>query len=330
MHASKIRNTRRLALKLSALALSMLTACTTSFAAESSPWPTKSVTLMVPYAPGGGTDIIARLVGAKLAEIWGQSVIVENKAGANGAIGSAEIARSAPDGYKIMLVVGSHVINPILTKSVPYDSVNDFTPITLLAGSPMVLVVQKDGKYPDLETFIRHGKQTDISVGYSEGQTQLTGELIKQKAGVKVVPVPYKGGSPLMVDIIGGHVESGVTSVLTALPHVKSGKLMVIGTTDEKKLAVFPAAVTFKEAGYPEVESLSWYGLFGPKGMPLDVVQKIKDSLVKVTQDPVIAKQLADQGAIVILNDQAKFRTFLDKEKVKWTEVAKNGNIQAQ
>ena len=163
-----------------------------------------------------------------------------------------------------MLVVGSHVINPVLTKSVPYDTVNDFTPITLLAASPVVLVVQKDGKYPDLETFIKMGKQADISVGYSEGATQLTGELIKQKAGIKVVPVPYKGGAPLMVDIIGGHVDSGVTSVLTALPHVKSGKLMVIGTTAEKKLDMYPNAVTFKQAGYPQVEALSWYGLFGP------------------------------------------------------------------
>lgn len=330
MRASGIGIMRRLTLGLSVVALSLVAICPASFAADTTAWPTKAVTLMVPYAPGGGTDIIARLVGSKLSEIWGQSVIIENKAGANGAIGSAEIARSAPDGYKIMLVVGSHVINPILTKSVPYDSVNDFTPITLLAGSPMVLVVQKDGKYPDLASFIKQGRQTDISVGYSEGQTQLTGELIKQKAGIKVVPVPYKGGSPLMVDIIGGHVESGVTSVLTALPHVKSGKLMVIGTTDEKKLAVFPNAVTFKEAGYPEVESLSWYGLFGPKGMPDAVVQKILDGLIKATQDPAIAKQLDEQGAIVILNKPAEFKTFLDKETVKWTEVAKNGNIQVQ
>jgi tripartite-type tricarboxylate transporter receptor subunit TctC len=293
-------------------------------------WPTKAVTLMVPYAPGGGTDIIARLVGSKLSEVWGQTVIVENKSGANGAIGSAEIARSAPDGYKIMLVVGSHIINPILTKSVPYDTDKDFTPITLIAASPSVLVVQKEGKFPNLEAFIATGKKNDVSVGYSEGQTQLTGELIKQKTGIKLVAVPYKGGSPLMVDIIGGHVEAGVTSVLTALPHVKSGKLMVIGIADDKKLPVFPDAVTFKQAGYPEVQSLSWYGLFGPKDMPAEIVKKIQEGLVKATQDPAIAKQLQDQGATVILNSQAEFKTFLDSEKLKWAEVARKGNIQAQ
>ncbi len=285
---------------------------------------------MVPYSPGGGTDIVARLVGNKLSEIWGQSVIVENKPGANGVIGSADIARSQPDGYKIMLVVGSHIINPVLTKSVPYNTDTDFTPITRLAVSPLVLVVPKEGKYADLKSFIDLGKKNDVSIGYSEGQTQLTGELIRQKAGVKVIPVPYKGGSPLMVDIIGGHVESGVTSVLTALPHVKSGKLKVIGIAGDKPVDAFPEATTFSQAGFPGVQSLSWYGLFGPKGMPDSVVSKINESLLKATQDPVIAKQLADQGAIVTLDTPAEFNTFLKDEKKKWTEVAKAGNIEAK
>ena len=330
MRTTNTQQGRRLALKLAGVAASLLLTGTGAIAAETAAWPTKPVTLMVPYAGGGGTDILARLVGSKLAEIWGQSVIVENKAGANGVIGSAEIARSAPDGYKVMLVVGSHVINSILTKSVPFDSLTDFTPITLLAASPMVLVVQKDGKFPDLETFIKKGKQAPISVGYSEGATQLTGELIRQKAGIQVVPVPYKGGAPLMIDIIGGHVDSGVTSVLTALPHVKSGKLMVIGTTADKKLEMYPNAVTFKQAGYPQVEALSWYGLFGPKGMPEDVVRKFHDSLIKATQDPTIAKQLEEQGATVSLNSQADFIKFLEGEKIKWAEVAKAGNIQQE
>ena len=293
-------------------------------------WPSKPVTLMVPYSPGGGTDIVARLVGNKLSEIWGQSVIVENKPGANGVIGSSDIARSEPDGYKIMLVVGSHVINPVLTKSVPYNTDTDFTAITRLAVSPLVLVVSKEGKYPDLKSFIEFGKKNDVSIGYSEGQTQLTGELIRQKAGVKVIPVPYKGGSPLMVDIIGGHVESGVTSVLTALPHVRSGKLKVIGIAGDKPVDAFPEAVTFSQAGFPGVQSLSWYGLFGPKGMPDSVVKKINESLLKATQDPVIAKQLADQGATVMLDTPAEFDTFLKAEKNKWTEVAESGNIQAK
>lgn len=269
-------------------------------------------------------------MGSKLSELWGQSVVVENKAGANGIIGSTDVLRASPDGYKIMLVVGSHVLNPILTKSVPFDPIEDFTPITRLATSPLVLVVPNSDKYPDLKRYIEQGKKSEISIGYSEGQTQLTGELIRQATGIKTTPIPYKGGSPLMVDIVGGHVDSGVTSVLTALPHVSSGKLKVIGVADSVRNAAFPDATTFKEAGYESVESLSWYGLFGPKGMPEEIIERIRADLKKVTSDPSVAKQLKDQGAVVVLDSSADFRSFLEGEKVKWAKVAREGGIEAQ
>lgn len=321
---------KRRTLIQAALAMTLTTTLGTAAAQSTASWPTKPVTLIVPYSPGGGTDIIARLVGAKLSELWGQSVVVENKAGANGVIGSVDVQRAAPDGYKIMLVVGSHVINPVLTKSVPFDPVADFTPITRLATSPLVLVVQNNDKYPDLASFIEQGRKSDVSIGYSEGQTQLTGELIRQAAGVKTVPVPYKGGSPLMVDIIGGHVESGVTSVLTALPHVHSGKLKVIGVADKAPNAAFPGVATFHDAGYPAVESLSWYGLFGPKGMSQEIVERIRTDLKRVTEDPTVAKQLKDQGATILIDSSDDFRKFLADEKTKWAEVAKKGGIEAQ
>lgn len=323
-------NTKRRTLIQAALAMTFTAAMGGAAAQTTGDWPNKPVTLMVPYSPGGGTDIIARLVGNKLSELWGQSVVVENKAGANGVIGSADIQRAAPDGYKIMLVVGSHIINPILTKSVPFDPVADFTPITRLATSPLVLVVPNSDKYPDLAGFIEQGRKADVSIGYSEGQTQLTGELIRQAAGVNTVPVPYKGGSPLMVDIIGGHVEAGVTSVLTVLPHVQSGKLKVIGVADKAPNAAFPGVATFREAGYPAVESLSWYGLFGPKGMPQDIVERIRADLKRVTEDPAVAKQLQDQGATILIDTSEDFRKFLADEKTKWAEVARKGGIQAQ
>lgn len=315
-------------IKLMAAALLASSASTSAMAKDV--WPQKPVTLVVPYAPGGGTDIIARLIGAKLSEIWGQNVIVENKSGANGIIGSNDIARSRPDGYKIMLVVGSHIINPVLTKSMPFNTDEDFTPITRLAVSPLVLVVPAEGKFKDLDTFLKLAKDDTTAIGYSEGQTQLTVELIRQATGAKISSIPYRGGSPLMVDIIGGHVASGVTSVLTSLPHVQSGKLKVIGIADKNRLSVFPDAKTFTEAGFDAVESLSWYGLFGPKGMPEDVVAQINTSLLTATQDPTIAKQLADQGATVVLDTPAQFQDYLNKEKQKWTKVAQQGGIEAQ
>lgn len=303
---------------------------TTAFAQDISKWPEKPVVLIVPYSPGGGTDILARMIGAKLSEIWKQTVVVENKAGANGVIGSADVMRSPPDGYKIMLVVGSHIINKILTKSVPFDPQADFTPITRFAVSPSILAVRNNDKFKDLPAYIEQGRKQDVSIGYSEGQTQLTGELIRQATGVKAVPVPYKGGAPLMVDIVGGHVDSGVTSVLTVLPYVKSGQLKVIAVAADDKLDVFPEAVTFRQAGHPEVESLSWYGFFGPKNMPDAIVAKINDSLRSATQDPKIAEQLKSQGATVTLDKPDAFRKFLENEKQKWQKVADRGGVTAR
>ncbi len=294
------------------------------------PWPDKPVLLIVPYSPGGGTDILARMIGAKLSEIWKQTVVVENKPGANGVIGASEVMRASPDGYKIMLVVGSHIINTILTKSVPFDPLEDFTPITRFAVSPSILAVKRDGAFKDLPAYIEAGRKADVSIGYSEGQTQLTGELIRQATQVKAVPVPYKGGSPLMVDIVGGHVDSGVTSVLTVLPYVKSGQLKVLAVADSQQLSVFPDAVTFAQIGHPEVQSLSWYGFFGPKHLPRAVVDKINDSLLQATRDPKIAAQLKDQGATVTLDRPAAFVDFLKQERQKWQGVADKGGIAAK
>ncbi|MGH8843069.1 MAG: Bug family tripartite tricarboxylate transporter substrate binding protein [Advenella sp.] len=320
----------KLLMKTVLVCASALAAPAAAIAQDVDKWPEKAVVLIVPYSPGGGTDILARMIGAKLSEIWKQTVVVENKAGANGIIGSAEIMRARPDGYKIMLVVGSHIINKILTKNVPYDPQTDFTPITRFAVSPSILAVKRDGKFADLPGFIEAGKKQDVSVGYSEGQTQLTGELIRQATAIKAVPVPYKGGSPLMVDIVGGHVDSGVTSVLTVLPYVKSGQLKVIAVAADKPLDVFPDAVTFAQTGHPEVESLSWYGFFGPKNMPAAIVSKINDSLLTATQDPKIAAQLKAQGATVTLDKPAAFRQFLESEKHKWQQVANKGGITAR
>ena len=320
----------KLTIKKILVSMTMLALAGAAWAQNADKWPEKPVVLIVPYSPGGGTDILARMIGAKLSEIWKQTVVVENKAGANGIIGSADVQRAAPDGYKIMLVVGSHVINKILTKSVPFDPQTDFTPITRFAVSPSILAVKKEGKFKDLPDYIDAGKKQDVSIGYSEGQTQLTGELIRQATGIKAVPVPYKGGSPLMVDIVGGHVDSGVTSVLTVLPYVKSGQLKVIAVAADTPLDVFPDAVTFKQTGHPEVESLSWYGFFGPKNMPDAIVSKINDSLLTATQDPKIAEQLKAQGATVTLDKPAQFRVFLENEKKKWQRVADKGGITAK
>lgn len=293
-------------------------------------WPSKPVTIVVPYSPGGGTDIVARTVAQRLSELWGVSVVVDNRTGANGVIGSQHVAKQAPDGHTLLMVVGSHAINPVLMKALPYDTPKAFTPITRLADSPMVLVVSAKAPYKDLRELLEVARKEPMAVGYSEGQTRLTGELMRQAAQLKTEGVPYKGGAPIMVDIIGGHLPLGVTSVLTALPHVQAGNLRVIGVAAAERMPIFPEAMSFRELGLGQVESLSWYGLFGPAGLPPTLVAQINADLRRITSDPAVQKQMTAQGAQVVLTPPEEFARFLQAETAKWAQVAQRGGIQAE
>jgi tripartite-type tricarboxylate transporter receptor subunit TctC len=293
-------------------------------------FPRKPVTLVVPYSAGGGTDIVGRLLAQKLGDRWGQSVLVDNRTGANGVIGSAHVSKSPPDGYTLLLVVGSHAVNPALMRSIPYDTVNAFTSITNVAVSPMVLVVAARGPYRNLPELLAAARKDELGVGNSEGQTRLTGELVRQAAGLKTVEVPYKGGAPMMVDIIGGHLPMGYTSVLTALPHVQAGNMRVVGVAARERLNVFPDAMTFAEAGVPGVESLSWYGMFGPAGMPPALVEQIGNDLRAVCAEPAVVSQLRDQGAQLVLGSPADLDRFVRAEAAKWAAVAQRGGIKPE
>lgn len=295
--------------------------------AAAAKYPAKMVTLVVPYSAGGGTDIVGRLMAQKLGDIWGQSVVVDNRTGANGVIGSNVVSRAPADGHTLLLVVGSHAVNPVLMKSLPYDTNKAFTPITNIASSPSVLVVQANGPYQTLSDVLEAARKEPLGIGYSEGQTRLTGEMIRQAGQLQAMGVPYKGGAPMMVDIIGGHLPMGVTSVLTALPHVRSGALRVVGVADSQRMALFPDAMTFQEAGLEGVESLSWYGLFGPADLPDSIVTQINQDLRQVAADPAVMKQMDEQGAQVTLMPPEEFRRFLEAETKKWSAVAQRGGI---
>lgn len=325
----KVHATRRktLAAVASALVIGSLLSGPVNAQAPAAKFPTKAVTLVVPYSAGGGTDAIGRLMAQRLSELWGQSVVVENRTGANGAIGSNSVARASADGHTLLLVVGSHAINPVLMKSLPYDTDKAFTPITNIASSPAVLVVAANGPYKTLPDLIAAARKQELGIGYSEGQTRLTGELIKQAGKLQTVGVAYKGGAPMIVDVIGGHLPMGVTSVVSALPHVRSGALRVIGVADAKRMGLFPDALTFKEAGLDGVESLNWYGLFGPAGMAPSLVEQLNQDLKKVAADPAVMKQMESQGANMILTPPNEFRAFLASELKKWVLVAKRSGI---
>ena len=326
-HRAPLHPTRRTVLAALAAPLA-----TTAWAQQPAAprYPAKPVTLVVPYSAGGGTDIVGRLVAQRLSELWGQSVVVDNRTGANGIIGSAHVAKSAPDGHTLLLVVGSHAINPALMKSMPYDTVNGFTPITNIASSPMVIVAAGNGPYKTLADVVKTARDTELAAGYSEGQTRLTVEMIKQAGKLKMIGVPYKGGAPIMVDVIGGHLPLGVTSVLTALPHVHSGALRVVGVAAEKRMSIFPDAMTFDEAGVKGVDSSNWYGMFGPAGMPAALVAQIVRDVRKVTAEPAVAEQMRTQGAQVVVSQPEDFRKFVTSEAGKWAQVAQRSGIQPE
>ncbi|MFD0667167.1 tripartite tricarboxylate transporter substrate binding protein [Ramlibacter sp. MAHUQ-53] len=311
-------------------ALGGLAALTLSRPGLANSFPAKPVTLVVPYAPGGGTDIVGRQLAQKLSDRWGQSVVVDNRTGANGVIGSSLVSKAPPDGYTLLLVVGSHAVNPVLMKKLPYDTVTAFTPITNVATSPMVLVVAANGPYKNLNDLLKAARSQELGIGNSEGQTRLTGELLRQAAGLKTVEVFYKGGAPMMVEIIGGHLPMGFTSVLTALPHVQAGTLRVVGVAAKERLAVFPDAMTFAEAGVQGVESLSWYGMFGPAGMPPALVEQIGRDLRAVSADPAVATRLREQGAQMVLSSPADLDRFVRSEAAKWAAVAQRGGIKPE
>jgi len=298
--------------------------------AQAQTFPNKSIRIMVPYATGGGTDILARLFAQKLTESWGQSVVVENRPGGDGIIGSEVIARSPPDGYNLVLVVAAHVINPSLKKNMPFDIFKDFTPITEVAASPWVVVVSPNVPAKSIKELIALAKAQPgkLSFGSSEPSSRLAGEQFKELASIDLLHVPYKGGSQIMTDLLGGHIQVGFTSVLTVLQHYKSGKLIVLGVGGKNRSPSMPDIPTVVEAGLPGYETSAWYGLYGPAGMPRDVVDKIQKEIARISALPDVRERLLQLGAEPVANTPAEFAAFTQAEYDKFVKIIKKAGIQ--
>ena len=298
--------------------------------AQAQPYPNKPVKILVPYAAAGGTDILSRVVADKLTQSLGQSFIVENRPGANGVIGSEQIAHSAPDGYNLMVVVGTHVINPYLQKKVPYDPLKDFSPVTLVATSPMVIVAGLQQPFNDVKSLIAYARANPgkVAIGNSEAVTMLSGELFKSLAKLDMTQVAYKGGGPLMTDVIGGHIPTGVTSLTTSLQHYKSGKLRVLGVGSTKRSPAMPDVPTVIEAGLPGYEAVSWYGMLAPAGTPPAVVHKLQQEIHRIVADPAVRERFAGLGAEGVGNMPEEFGAFLKTESDKWGRIIKDIGLQ--
>jgi tripartite-type tricarboxylate transporter receptor subunit TctC len=300
--------------------------------AQQASFPNRPVRIVVPYAPGGGTDIISRQLAAKLGEAWGQNVLVENRPGANGIVGTDLVLKSPPDGHNLVVVVGAHVINGSLQKSMPFDPVADAAPVTLIATSPWVVVVNPSVPATTLKEFIAHAKANPgkLRFGSSEPSSRLAGEQFKQQAGVDLTHVPYKGGSMIMTDMLGGHIESGFTSTLTVLQHYKSGKLRVLAVAGSTRHPSMPDIPTAIEAGLPQYETYAWYGMYTARNVPAEVTRRIQQEIARIVQLPEMREKLNQFGAAPVANTPEEFAAFTRAEFDKYAKLVKQAGIQAE
>ena len=324
---------RPLVAALTALTLAPLAALPLTAAAQA--WPSKPVRIVVPFPPAGTTDILARALAPELQRAFGQPFVVENKPGAGGNIGAAEVAKAAPDGHTLLMgTVGTHAINPALYTKMPYDHVKDFVPVTLVAGVPNVLVLnpgvaQRQGiaSVADLARVARAnpGKFTFASSGNGTS-IHLAGELFKALTGTQMVHSPYKGSGPALLDLMGGNVDLMFDNLPSAMPHIRSGKLLALAVTSSTRSAAVPDLPTVAEAGGPTLasfEASSWFGLLAPAGTPMDIVNRIQQETAKALATPAMRERLQSQGAIPSGNTPAEFARLIEAETRKWAPVVK-------
>jgi tripartite-type tricarboxylate transporter receptor subunit TctC len=303
-------------------------------AAIAQAWPTKPVHSIVPFPPGGSVDPLARVLGARLADSLGQQFIVENKPGASGSIGTAFVAKSAPDGYTYVFVFDTHAVNQSLIPNLPYDTLNDLAPVMLVGTAPMAIVTNPAKPYKTFGDLVRAAKAKPeaLSVG-SVGNGSL-GHLamivVQQMGGFKVTHVPYKGGGPMMTDVMGSQIDLGIASVAALSANVKGGKLRALAVTGEKRSPVMPEVPTLAEQGLPGFSAYAWWGILAPAGTPKPVLDKFHAELVKVLGQPDLRKQLTETlGMDLAVSSPEALQKFVAGEMDRWGKVVKANNIRA-
>lgn len=301
-------------------------------AAAAYPEAGKPVRLVVPFAPGGNVDIISRAISNELSQNLGTSIIVDNRAGAGGAIGSEIVAKSAPDGYTLLMVSASHVINPSMVKKLPYDTVKAFHAVSMVADVPTALVAHPSMPFKTLKELIAYAKANPgkLNMGTSGIGTvgHLSGELLKSMAQLKIEMVHYKGAGPALIDLLGGHVQLQFVSMPAAMQHIKSGKLRAIAMTGEKRSPAAPEIPTVAEEGLPGFFVSTGFGLFVPAGTPRPVIDKVHDAVVKTLKMPKVSERLSEQGAEPVGSTPEAYESFVRSEIAKWSKVVKEAGIK--
>lgn len=300
--------------------------------ASAQEYPTKPIRFIVPYPPGGGTDIIARIVQEPLTRALGQPIVIENRGGAGGAVGTGEAAKAPADGYTILFTLSSHTINPVLYK-LPFDTQRDFVSISLVASLPQLLAAHPGVPVKSVQELIaaakaQPGRYAFASVG-NGSPSHIAGELLKLRTGIDIVHVPYKGGGPAVADTLGGQVPFLFVSIPAAMSHVRSGKLRPLAVTTLKRSPAAPDVPTMAEAaGIPDYEVDSWYAMFAPAGTPPAVVAKVQQAVAKVVQSPEIRQKLLEQGADGVGSSSAELDRVVRAEIEKWQQLVRDAKIK--
>ena len=314
-----------------AILLAAAAVATPSLRAQSKGWPTKSLRIVVPYPPGGSSDIIARAISQPLSEALRQSVIVDNKPGANGNLGADLVAKSPPDGYTLLLCdVGALAISPSIYTRLQFDPSKDLRGVTMLAYSPHLLVVHPSVQASSLKELVALSKQKDLNFAVSAtgGAPHLAGVALERASGARWQYVPYKGGAQAIQDTIGGQTQVMMNGMLATLPHVQSGKLKVLGVSKRSRMPLIGDVPTIAEQGVPGFESGTWQGVLVANGTPAGVVQQLNAELIRVIRSPDVRARLAGQGAEVVTMTPAEQDQFFDAERKRWAEVVTQANIK--
>ena len=306
-----------------------------SLPASAQPYPNRPLRIVVPFPPGGGTDIGTRIVAQKLQEAWGQAVIVENKPGAAGIVGTELTAKSAPDGYTFMMGnIGTHAINVSLYKKLAYDPVRDFAPVSMVADLPLLLLVHPSVPANSVKELIALAKSQPGKLNFSSsgagGSMHVAAELFKSMTGVDMVHIPYKGGAPAVADLLSGQVALSFSTVLETIQHVKAGKVRALAVTNDHRSIALPDLPTIAEAGLPGYQSISWLALFAPAGTPKDIVNKVSAESVRILKLPDVKERLLAQGAEPIGSTPEQLAATLAADIAKYAKVIRESGYKPE
>jgi len=320
--------------KRAALALALAAQCLAGMALAAD-YPSKAIKLVVPYAPGGGADSVARIVARKVSENIGQPIVIENKGGAGSIVGTEVVAKAEPDGYTLLLGQSGPIsINPAVYKNLPYDPVKDFTPITMTTAYPYILVVNSELPAKSLQEFVALAKSKPGAMNYGStgvgAANHLVAELFNSKAGLKMTHVPYRGTALAVGDLLGGQLTMVFGDPISVLPHIKSGKLRALAVTSLERSPVAPEVPTVAESGYPGFEALAWHGILAPARTPPAIVKKLNEEVAKALGDPETRALLVNQAMQTVGSTPEEFAAFIQKDIAIWKAVAAAANVTVE